>query len=54
MYFFSGNMKKEFIAYLKVFHKSILIQHQTNFLGLIIDEKISWKPHSHFFAGKIA
>ena len=51
---FSGRKKvlKE-TPTLKLFSKKIERKPETKFLGLLIDDKLTWKPHAHYVSGKI-
>ena len=51
---FSGRKKIRNLQTLKIFDKPIVKVEQTKFLGLIIDSKLSWKPHTNFVRGKIS
>ena len=39
---------------LKLFGTPILRQNSTKFLGILIDDKLTWKNHAHFVIGKIS
>ena len=51
---FSGRKKvvKEILT-LKLFSNIIERKPETKFLGLLIDDKLTWKPHAHYVSGKI-
>ena len=39
---------------LTLFNQPLLRKYETKFLGMYIDEKLSWKPHVHHVLGKIS
>ena len=51
---FSGRKPVENVPSLILFNSDILRKKDTRFLGLIIDEKLSWKAHALFIKGKIS
>ena len=51
---FKGKKRIGTLPNLSIFNKPIIRKNETKFLGVIIDDKLSWKPHTNLVAGKLS